>query len=47
MTVMGAGQDSVEIMVAHDVLVMVTVSTVLSKGNAVTAVKIEATVNPE
>lgn len=45
-TVVGAGHDSVEIMVDHDVLVMVTVSTVTFKGNAVPAVKIDAIVRP-
>jgi hypothetical protein len=33
-------------MVDHDVLVMVTVSTVTFKGNAVAAVKIDAIVRP-
>jgi hypothetical protein len=46
-TVVGAGHDSVGKMVDHDVLVMVTVSTVPFKGIAVAAVKIEAIVNPE
>jgi hypothetical protein len=45
-TVVGAGHDSVETMVDQDVLVMVTVSTVTFKGNAVAAVKIDAIVRP-
>jgi len=43
-TVVGAGHGSVEIMVAHDVLVMVTVSTVTFKGNAAAAIKMDANV---
>jgi hypothetical protein len=45
-TVVGPGHDSVEMMVDHDVLVMVTVSAVTFKGNAVAAVKIDAIVKP-
>jgi hypothetical protein len=45
-TVVGVGHGSVEMIVDQDVLVMVTVSSVTFKGNAVTAVKIDAIVRP-
>jgi hypothetical protein len=46
-TVVAAGQESVEIMVDQDVWVTVTVSTVPLRANAVAAVKIDAIANPE
>lgn len=47
MTVVGAGHESVEMMVDQDVWVTVTVSTVPLKANAIAVVKVEARANPE